>query len=176
MPPDSPSTSPWEALSFLERPGILFGLCLWVHSLLVYMLVLHDASVADRRAHAAGKEPSDEILRARLRWHKQDLKDVICEFRAQFDDKLTPTEECALETLQDARNFLAHCFFSLSYLDRADPFVCYIPRQQKDEESVDLRYLNNELLEGLKSDLKPLTVWCQKWAGTEWDINLQTLP
>ena len=175
MPPDSLSTSPWEALGFLERPGILFGLCLWAHSLLVYMLVLHAATDAERADHAAGKEPSEEILRARLRWHKKDLSDVIRKFRVLYGDKLTPTEERALETLQSARNTLAHCFFSLSYLDREDPFVCYISRQQKDEESVDLRYLTDELLEGLKSDLKPLTIWCQEFAGTEWDINLQTL-
>ena len=142
----------------------------------MYVLVLHAATDAERADHAAGKEPSDEILRARLRWHKQDLKDVICEFRAQFDDKLTSTEERSLETLQDARNFLAHCFFSLSYLDRADPFVCYIPRQQKDEESVQVGHLNNELLEGLESALKPLTIWCQQLAVTQWGVDLRTLP
>ena len=175
MVPESPSTSPWEALCFLERPGILFGLCLWAHSLLVYMLVLHAASDVNRAGHAVGKEPSEEILRARLRWHKRDLREVISCFRALYGDKLTAPEIEALETLQSARSFLAHCFFSLSYLDREDPFVCYIPRQQEDEESVQLRYLTDELLEGLKSDLKPLTIWCQEWAGTEWDINLQTL-
>ena len=176
MKPESPSTSPWEALRFLERPGILFGLCLWVHSLLVYMLVLHAASDVDRAGHAVGKEPSEDILRARLHWHKQDLKDVIRKFRELYGDNLTPTEERALEKVQYARSFLAHCFFSLSYLDREDPFVCYISREQTDEESVQLRYLTDELLEGLKSDLKPLTIWCQQWADTEWGINLQTLP
>ena len=115
------------------------------------------------------------MLRAQLRWYKQDLKDVIRKFRALYGDKLTPPETETLETLQEARNTFAHCFFSLSYLDRKDPFVCYISRQQKDEECVDLRYLTDEFLEGLKSDLKPLTIWCQQLAATEWGINLQTL-
>ncbi len=175
MKPESPSTSPWEALCFLERPGFLFGLCLWAHSLLVYVLVLHAASDVDRAGHAAGEEPSAEILRARMRWHKRDLKDVIREFRALYGDKLTPTEERALETLQYARNLLAHCFFSLSYLDRAEPFVCYIPRQQEGEETVTMLTLDDAVLLDLESDLKPLTIWCQEFAGTEWDINLQTL-
>ena len=140
------------------------------------MLVLHAATDADRTGlMAAGQPPSEDILRARLRWHKQDLKDVIRKFRALYGDKLNPTESAALETLQSARNTLAHCFFSLSYLDREDPFVCYISREQTNEECVQLRYLTDELLEGLKSDLKPLTIWCQEFAGTEWDIDLQTL-
>ena len=176
MPSESPSISPWEKLRFLERPGILFGLCLWAHSLLVYMLVLHDAAAADRADHAAGRPPSEDILRARLHWHKKDLKDVICEFRALYGDKLTPAEKRTLETLQSARNLLAHCFFSLSYLDRAEPFVCYIPRQQKEEETVTMLTLDDAALLALESDLKPLTIWCQEFAGTEWGINLQTLP
>ena len=176
MPPDSPSTSPWEALRFLERPGILFGLCLWVHSVLVYMLVLHDAAAADRADHAADRGPSEDIVRARLWWHKQDLRKVIRRFRALYGDNLTPIEERALETLQYARNVLAHCFFSLSYLDREDPFVCYISREQKDEESLQLLDLTDKRLEDLKSDLEPLTIWCQQLAVAKWNIDLQTLP
>ena len=35
--------------------------------------------------------------------------------------------------------------------------------------------LTDKRLEDIKSDLKPLTIWCQEFAGTEWDFNLQTL-
>ena len=176
MSPDTPSTSTWVAPPFFEHLGRMFGLCVWVHSLLTYMLVLQAGSNTDRAAFAAGQSPSDKFVDIRVHWHKQDLRKVIHKFRTLYGENLTPIEKQALETLQETRNTLAHCYFTLSDRNRVDPFVIYIPKAPEGEEIVHLFKLNDAALLELESALKPLTVWCQQWAAAEWGITLPTLP
>ncbi len=175
MPPAAPSSWHWDELSFLARPGILFTFCLWVHSLLVYLLVLHEASATDLAALRARQPHADDIERARFRWHKRDLKDVIRKFQEQYADQLTATDQKALDRLQEVRNIFAHCFFSLPHLVGEDAFVSYIPRHQPGEETVCLIPLTEDTLHSLLSELKPLTLRCQALAAAL-GVDLRTLP
>ncbi len=125
-----------DDLEILNRPGQIFMMCLWLHSQLVYLLALKQASdqERDRFRHNAGYQGSIQDQQVELQ--RENLGLVVKEFLRVFDNELQCDDLHHLEKFMFIRNSLAHCFFSLHHLDDQSGFVSYASNRQRDRDRI----------------------------------------
>ena len=131
---DSPVTL--DDFDILARPGQLLMLCLWLHSQLVYLLALKQASKKERDIFRQESHYQGSIIDQRVEMQRENLGSSMAKFKCAFGDELTHDDLLCLEQLKDVHNGLVHCFFSLHSLDNRSGFVTYASNHRDEKDIV----------------------------------------
>ena len=153
---DSPITV--DDFDILVRPGQLFMLCLWLHSQLVYLLALKQASEEERNRFRQDSHYQGSITDQRVKLHRKDLTPTITDFQSAFGSELMREEVDYMERLKLIRNSLAHSFFSLHHLKDEDGFMFYAPKRKEESEAVRQLFTNETDAQSYMNDFLKLGV------------------
>ena len=123
-----------DDFEILAGPGQIFMLCQWLHSQVVYLLALQQATAEERAEFRQNPRYEGSIMNRQMDLQKDSLGPVIKEFICAFGDELTPDDRRRLDEFKFTRNSLAHCFFSLRHLEDERGFVSYSPGYQQEDE------------------------------------------
>lgn len=133
-----------EDFELLTRPGQLFMLCQWLHSRLVILLALKQATEKEQGLFRQNPDYRGSIRNQQLELQEQFLGTVLRKFLCVFDDELTDQDRKYLEDLRFYRNALAHCFFSLYQLEEGSEYVSYAEKGRKEEDPVWALFVDDE--------------------------------
>ena len=125
-----------DDFDILVRPGQLFMLCLWLHSQLVYLLALKQASEEERDKFRHDPYYQGSIIEQRVKLHRKNLGPVITDFQSVFDSELMHEDLNRMEGLKFIRNSLAHSFFSLHHLKDEGGFLSYVSNRKEENDTI----------------------------------------